>query len=138
MFTHNAVNWILASILAIACIGVGAMIRDHFKLRKRKGCSRVEFCARFQQELIPEILLVAVYDHYTSFAMGDSVGITPDDSFEWLRMGQDDVDDDLQRLLGKLGLELPSSATLANWPHPVETIKDVVHWLNWVRQQKSE
>ena len=130
-------NWIIGLVVLMAAIGVGAGLKDRIQLGNRKGLSKAEFCEVFRQESIPESLAAVVYDHYSSFALGSQVEISPDNSFDSLRIGQDDVDDDLQRLLKKLSLELPSSATLADWSTPVHTIGDAVRWLNWIRQHQE-
>lgn len=91
----------------------------------------------FQEESVPESLVRAVYRYYEAVALGDGVGISPDDDFESLQVGQEDLDDDLQRLLAKLELEMPSSKSLGDSLYPLRTIRDVVRWLEWVRQHQT-
>jgi hypothetical protein len=133
---YDTMTWIAGMVLITVAVGVAVVLRDQSRLRKRRGLSKAEFCAAFHEEAVPESLVGAVYDHYSSFALGRHVSISPDDSFESLQVGQDDVDDDLSRLLKKLALERPSSLKLAELSEPVRTIGDMVRWLNWVRQHQ--
>ena len=96
-----------------------------------------EFMAWFVERSVPDSIASAVYDYYSSVALGDHVSISPEDSFDALRVGQDDLGDDLQRLLKRLGFELPSSTVLRDSPFPIKTIGDVALWLDWVRQHQS-
>jgi hypothetical protein len=133
---YDTMTWTIGVVLLTLAVGVAVVMRDQIRLRKRKGLSKAEFCAAFHKEAVPESLVGAVYDYYSSFALGRQVAISPDDSFESLQVGQDDVDDDLNRLLKKLALERPSSVKLAELTEPVRTIGDIVRWLNWVRQHQ--
>jgi hypothetical protein len=37
----------------------------------------------------------------------------------------------------KLGMELPIEPVLREWEKPLETLRDMVLWLNWIRQHQS-
>lgn len=117
-------NWIIVSVLAIAALGVGFAVKDRLQLRRRPGLTKAQFVAIFRGEAIPEKLVCAVYDCYTSVVLGDGVAITPDDDFETLRVSQDDLDDSLQSLLTELGLGLPSSAGIRS---PVNSFACFIH-----------
>lgn len=63
----------------------------------------------------------------------------PSDSFEGtFKMTSEDLDDELEELLQKIGLEMPHSGILREWDGKLETLSDAVRWVEWVRtKQKS-
>jgi hypothetical protein len=116
---------------------VGWMIADNAKLRRRRGPSRDEFIAAFQNENIPEKISAAVYDRCTRFA-SRGYAPSPDDTYDGvLRMLHEDVDDEAELLVKELRLVLPAESVLREWPSPVRTIRDMVLWLDWVRQHQT-
>ena len=127
----------LVAFVTVAVFVYLAAMNRH-RLRRRTGKSKSEFVQAFSERAVPDSIAVAVYDYYSLVAFGDRVAIAPDDSFEDLRVGQEDLDDDLQRLVERLGLELPSSVVLKDSPFPIRTIRDVVLWLNWVKTHEPD
>jgi len=126
-------SWLtLVALVTVAVFVCLTAIHRH-RLRRRTGKSKSEFVQAFSELAVPDSIAIAVYDYYTLFAFGDRVAISPDDSFEDLRVGQEDLDDDLKRLVDRLGLEMPISVVLRDSPFPIRTIRDVVLWLNWVK-----
>jgi hypothetical protein len=51
--------------------------------------------------------------------------------------GHDDIDDDAQPLVQKLGMELPIEPVLRELGKPIERLRDMVRWLKWVRQHQQ-
>lgn len=107
-------------------------VLDRIALTKRCGSSQTSFVEAFRGEAIPESVIKTVFEYYANVAFGTHVSINPDDTFESLRVGQDDLEDDLLHLMAKLELEMPSSADLKSAPKEFESIRDVVVWLGWV------
>jgi hypothetical protein len=130
-------NWLILLASVIVTVFVSLTALDRRRLRRRTGMSKSEFVHAFAEQAVPDSIAIAVYDYYSSVAFGDRVAISPDDNFEDLRVGQDDLDDDLQRLVQRLGLEMPSSVVLKDSPFPIRAIRDVVLWLNWVRTHQT-
>jgi len=129
--------WVLGISAGIVGLAVGLAVKDWLRLRRRPGLTKAQFLEDFQKQSVPENIVAAVYNHYTSVALGSRVAISADDNLEDLRIGQDDLDEDLQRLLQKLALDIPSSSVLKDSPQPLRTIGDVVNWLNWVSQHQG-
>jgi hypothetical protein len=110
----------------------------HIRLSRRKGPSREDFLATFHSANIPETIPVIVHEYYKSSVFG-GYAVSPDDSYdEVLKMGDEDIEDDAEYFVKKLGLELPTESVLRGWPSPVRTIRDMVLWLDWVRQQQAK
>ena len=142
-------------------IGVVKLIFD-MRLRNRHGISRDEFVRAFSDVDIPAEIPVAVYDYYKKGVIFEQFGIAPDDDYEdVLHKGEEDVEDDARFLIQELGLKPPSEETRLRWNEqiqtlrarspvaprfsadsthlmqPIRTIRDMVLWLNWVRQNQK-
>jgi len=44
---------------------------------------------------------------------------------------------DIQRLLQRLRFEMPHSGDLPEWDERLETLSDVVRWVDWVRTKQN-
>jgi hypothetical protein len=140
-------------------IAIAAFVFD-LRRRKHRGVSRAEFVRAFAQTgttAIPE----AVYNFYTRSWFFGNLTIAPDDSLERLfNEGEEDVEDDAALLMKKLGLKPPSAEARLSWneeirasrgrpsdvprfstdsnpPSPIQTVRDMVLWLDWVREQQQ-
>ncbi len=156
---------IYVEISALVLTGFGVLIAIAtfvFDLRRRKhiGLSREEFVRVFAQSGAPDIP-EAVYKFYTRSWFFGNLRIAPDDSLEHLlNRGGEDIEDDAMLLMRKLGLKPPSEevrlrwieriltsrgrpsdaprfATDSNQPSPIQTVRDMVLWLDWVRQHQE-
>jgi hypothetical protein len=139
-------------------IGVATLLSD-LRRRKHEGVSREEFVRAFGQTGTPDIP-EAVYKFYTRSWFFGNLTIAPDDSLERvLNKGEQDVEDDAALLMKKLGLKPPSEEVRLRWneeirasrgrsdtprfstdrnlPSPIQTVRDMVLWLDWVRQHQS-
>lgn len=156
-------TYIEIAVLVLAGFGVfiaiAAFVSD-LRRRKHGGVSREEFVRAFAQTgaaAIPE----AVYKFYTRSWFFGNLTIAPDDSLErLLNKGEEDVEDDAALLMKKLGLKPPSEEVRLRWneeirtsrgrpsdaprfstdsnpPSPIQTVRDMVLWLDWVRQHQS-
>jgi len=112
---------------------------DRIRLARHRGISREAFIAEFLKENVPPEIPAAVYDHYRSLSRAKRFSVAPDDSFEKV-FGQchEDIDDDAEELARKLNVELPIETVLREWPTPLQTLRGVVLWLNWIRQQQTK
>jgi hypothetical protein len=112
---------------------------DQLRLARRRGISRAAFIDEFRKAGVPDEIPAAVYDHYRSLSRAKKFSVAPDDSFDRVfRECHEDVDDDAEELARKLKIELPIEMILREWPAPLRTLRDMVLWLNWVRQQRTQ
>jgi hypothetical protein len=122
-----------------AFAGFIAVVKLVFDLRMRKhhGVSREDFVKTFSGLDVPTEIPEAVHDFYKRMVMFKSFGVAPDDTFEELRMGDEDINDDRRFLLKELRMELPSQPVRDECDKPLRTLRDMVLWLNWVRQRQE-
>lgn len=125
---------------AIVLLLIGGAVYYQLKLNQRKkGWTREAFVAEFQRLQIPVEVSRAVYDHYCRNSVLRSYRVSPDDSLGAVyAASHDEVDDVALELCGRLGIELPSESVLRQWPTPLQTVRDMVLWLNWVRTHRSD
>ena len=87
-----------------------AVVKFVFDMRMRKhhGVSRNEFLSAFSgTEIAPEIP-AAVYDYYKKMVNFREFSVAPDDTYEMLHKGEEDIEDDARFLMKKLWLKPPS------------------------------
>jgi hypothetical protein len=96
------------------------------------------FIGEFTAAGVPVEIPAAVYDHYVTLSVSKGFSVAPDDSFRRV-FGQEheDVDDDAEDLVKTLKMELPTESVLRQWETPLETLRDMVLWLNWIRQRQA-
>ena len=123
---------------AIAASFVGLTIHYQVRLRRRHGLSRDEFAEAFRGDDVPYKIAATVYDYYSSFAGDRGYAVSPDDTYEGLLLeSEEDVVDDAERLVKQLRMQLPDGSTLRGGLSPLKTIRDMVLWLDSVRQRQS-
>jgi hypothetical protein len=106
-------------------------------MRKHRGVSREQFVSAFSGLDVPTEIPGAVHDYYKRMVLFKNFGVAPDDTYEELHKGDEDIDDDGRFLVKKLGMELPIQPVLEEWGKPLRTLRDMVLWLNWVRQHQE-
>ncbi|HZP17563.1 MAG TPA: hypothetical protein VFB00_06345 [Terriglobales bacterium] len=139
----------------VVLIAIAAFVFD-LRRRKHKGVSREEFIRAFARDGIPREILDAVYKFFTRSWFFGKLTIAPDDSLEI----EADVEEDAALLMKKLGLKPPSEEARLRWneqiqtsrgrssdaprfsmdsnqPSPIQTVRDMVLWLDWVRQHQN-
>lgn len=151
--------WLLVAFVVFILIAV--FFRER-RLGKHKGLSREEFINEFTNLGIPTNISEAVYRHYTASVFFKKIRIAPDDSLgQLLQKGEEDIDDDARLLLKKLNLEPPPEPARIQWTEqmlvarrkqrdtlspsteaassmqPIQTLRDMVLWLDWVRQHQA-
>jgi hypothetical protein len=145
----------------LACFIAIAKIVSDFRMRKHRGVARSEFIAAFNGTGIPEEIPAIVYDYYKGEAIFKGFSVAPDDSFEQvLHKGEEDIDDDARLLMKQLSLKPPteevwfqwsekvltarreslSTVSLrtdsSQWMQSIQTLRDMVVWLDCVRQHQ--
>ena len=126
-------------LIGLFAAGILAASAVHQKrLVKARGIPREEFVRALASEGIPGQISGAVYDYYQRESSTASFQVSPDFSLTTVfRRSHEDVDDDVREILGTLGLQLPPEAVLRQWPNPLSTVRDVVNWVNWVKERQS-
>jgi len=152
-----------ASALTIIVFVSVALTVGQLTFRKHRGISREEFIKAFSQTEVPAEIPATVYDFYTKRVVFQHFSIAPDDSYrEALHECEEDIEDDARFLLQKLGLKPPSLEVHQQWSEqvlstraksqsvptflldstkllqPIQTVRDMVLWLNWVRQHQQQ
>ena len=141
--TSTSTYWIGMTLLimiglAIAVALIGAT-RYQRRLRTHRGLARPDFISEFSGLGVPERISGAVYDYYVSESRDVLFAVGPDDRIQNLfQRCREDVDDDALEILKTLDLGLPDQATLYGYARPVNTIREMVLWVDWIRQQRTE
>lgn len=124
-------------LIAFAVFIVAATLVFQWRMSKHRGVSREQFIAAFAETTIPMEIPAAVYDYYKKGVIFKDFGVAPGDSYEHvLHEGHEDIEDDGLHLVRQLGMELPIEPVLREWEKPIETLRDMVLWLDWVRQRQ--
>jgi hypothetical protein len=120
-----------------------AMIASNSRLlwlrnkRRSKGFTRDEFIRVFRMQGISDNIPAAVYDYYGSRGIWKGFKFLPDDKYsKVLYDDPDDIEHDARILVERLRLQMPPSYLLARYAKPIETLHDMVRWLDWVRQHQ--
>jgi len=115
---------------------IGAALYEK-RLRRFKGWPEREFVDEFARAGVPPKVATAVYEYYRSHSPDPLFTVAPTYSL-WgvFRHSGEDVDDDAERIAKRLGLRLPPEAILREWPVPPATVRDMVMWVDWVRQHQ--
>jgi len=153
-------NLLLVGIAAlVACFAYGIIAGQRI-LRNHRGVSRDEFIGAFAGTGIPPEIPGAVYGFYKSRVLAKDFSVAPDDDYEKaLCEGEEEIDDDARFLMKKLGLKLPPAelrlqwaeqmmnarlepplklgTDSVRWRQPIQTLRDMVLWLDWVRQHQE-
>ena len=135
-------NYLLMSLMvlaaALAFVAI-ATTRHQRRLGKHRGVPREEFIRAFADAGVPSEIPAAVYDCYKSRVRSQRFSVSPDDDYELvLSEGDEDIDDDSELLMKRLGLRVPSNYNPIRLDTPaVRTVRDMVLWLNWVRQHQA-
>lgn len=135
-------NYALNAALVVVPVSVAVIAIIAFfgqrRLGKHRGVPREEFIAAFSGSDAPVEIPAAVYDYYKGQVIAKEYSVAPDDDYETvLSMGDEDIDDDAVFLMKKLGLKQPSGFSVARTETRIKTLRDMVHWLNWIRQHQG-
>lgn len=111
---------------------------NEVRLSRHRGVSRDLFIEESVKHGVPEKIPAAVYDYYKSSVVSRNFSVAPDDLFDKV-FGEsgEDVDDDASELVRTLKIDLPAEMILRKWPTPIKTLRDMVLWLDWIRQQSN-
>jgi hypothetical protein len=122
---------------AASLVGLGWMVHVR-RLRHHEGSTRAEFTEHFEASGIPTTISGAVYDHFQKLGAWKDFMPKPSDTLEGTyKTSGEDVEDNVKEVLQQLGYEMPHSGILAEWPAPLETLEDVVRFVDWVRTKQT-
>jgi hypothetical protein len=141
--TMMGLLYIFGAFLLFVAIGIAIRklrLRRLRNQREGKGFSREAFMEAFQQSDIPENIPAAVYDYYRSRKTWKDFPLAPDDKYsEVLCDDPCDVDGDAVALVQLLGMRLlPEYIRKEYGDRPIKTLRDMVLWLDWIRQHQPE
>lgn len=122
------------SVVVIAII----TFLDQRRQGKHRGVPREEFIAAFAETAASVEISATVYDYYKGQVISKEYSVAPDDDFEAvLSKGDEDIDDDAVFMIKKLGLKKPSGFSEARAEVRIKTLRDMVLWLEWIRQHQG-
>src|ERR1700688_1445493 len=129
---------VLYILVAFVVFIVIATLVSHFRMRRHPGVPRDEFIRTFTDLNVPVAISAAVHDYYKSGVIFKKFGVAPDYSYEDVfHKGDEDIDDDAQHLVKRLGLTLPPTKVREQWTKQIKTVRDMVLWLNWVKEHQT-
>jgi hypothetical protein len=127
-----------------------ATIAFQLSTRKYHGGSREQFICGFADTTVPAEIPAAVYDYYNKKVVFSRFGVVSDRSYEYvlgvardgsygyvLRECEEDINEDTQSLMKDLGLTPPPEDVLLEWPTRIQTLREMVLWLDWIRQHEQ-
>jgi hypothetical protein len=109
------------------------------RLKRHEGTTRTEFNEYFQQFTVRSETPGAVYDHFQKLGVYKGFMPRPSDTLEGTyKIVGEDVEDNLEDILRRLGYQMPHSGIMAEWVAPIETLEDVVRFMDWVATKQSQ
>ena len=87
---------------------------------------------------IPENIPATILEHYGVVRIWQDFPFTPDDDYSrLLNIAPEDIEDDAKALVESLGMQfLPEYIRREYGDKPIETLRDMVLWLDWMRQHQ--
>jgi hypothetical protein len=126
---------VLGVVAAAIMIGSAAHQR---KLLKHGGVTKDDFVQALTKSGASADVAAAVYDYYKRESTTASFQVSPDFSLRTVfRKSHEDVDEDVREILNGLGFHLPSESVLRQWPNSLESVRDVVKWISWVKERQA-
>jgi hypothetical protein len=134
----------LLGILALLALFVTVWVfysqRKIRRLRRDRlanGISRDQFIETFRKLGISDTFSTKVYDYYGSQKALKDFPFSPDDRYaDILHDDPEDIDDDAVKLVSQLGMILPPERILREYPSQLRTLRDMVFWLEWIRERQ--
>jgi len=139
-------------LVAIVClvfavllfVGVQGVI-DNLKLRRirrgreGKGFTRSRDQDSFRPFGVPDKIPATVFDYYTSGGIWKDFPLSPDDTYSQVLWDDpDDIDEDARALIERLQMRVLPEYILREYGNkPLVTLRDMVLWLDWIRQRQG-
>jgi hypothetical protein len=101
---------------------------------------RPEFIRHFRDRGISSDSAAAAYDGFRPWGVWKRFEPAASDGIitTYKIVADDDVAEVAYEILRRTGGEVPASEDLAGWDRPVETIEDLVRWVEWVRLKRVD
>jgi hypothetical protein len=123
---------------------IGVLYLDQLKLwrlrreRQGHGFTREHFVDAFRPLGVPDAVSATVFDYYTSRGVWKGFPLSPDDAYsQVLYDDPQDIEDDARTLVERLGIQfLPEYVRREYGDKPIKTLRDMVLWLDWMRQRQ--
>ena len=132
----------LAAQIFFAISGLVSYLKMHTVRRNRegKGFTRERFVSSFRAFGVPDKIPATVFDYYTSSGIWKNFPLCPDDTYSQILWDDpDDIDEDALALVEQLQMRFPPERILREYDDKsLVTLRDMVLWLNWIRQHQSE
>src|ERR1700682_3076965 len=114
-----------------------AWARHLQRLKRHHGLSRAEFLVHFQSMAVPPEMAGGIYDHFQKLGVWKDFMPSPSDTLQsTYKTVDEDVEDNLTEVVQQLGYQMPHSGILAEWAPPIQTVEDVVRFVDWVRTKQ--
>ena len=158
----NLMHLFVVFALTMLAFFAVALVCGQLMFRKHRGVSREDFIKAFSDTEVPAEIPATVYDFYKKGVVFKDFSVAPDDTYdEALHKCEEDIEDDAGFLMKKLGLRPLSLELQQQWSEqvldsrsksqrgpsfsadstkllqPIQTVRDMVLWLNWVRQHQD-
>jgi hypothetical protein len=133
-------------IVAIAiCVVIAFNIADRLRFsrirreRPRNGVTREQFIGGFSKLDIPEKIPATVLDYYQACKLWQDFPFSADDEYSGLlNIAPEDIENDAKALVARLGMQLlPEYIRGEYGDRPIKTLRDMVMWLDWIRQHQT-
>ncbi len=134
-----AIKGFLATVVGIiALVAVGAAYYQVKLLWRRGGWTRDAFIAEFGALGVTGSVAGTVYDYYRRHSLSRSYRVAPDDSLKGVYgAGDEEADKAAETITRELGFLLPDESILRQWPRPLTTVRDMVLWVDWIRNHQQ-
>jgi hypothetical protein len=133
-----ALVYILAALGAVVAAGALVSTLRIGRLRRRRTGGQADFVQSFSGLGIGDDIPTVVYRFYASHGIWKNFPFSRDDRFsEVLYDDPDTIDDDARTLAEQLGVRLPPGYICQAYPAgPIQTLGDMVFWLDWIRRHQ--
>jgi hypothetical protein len=134
-----AIVFVMLIIVGVATVFGYLKLRRLRRMREGKAFTRGYFIESFRSSGVPERIPATVFDYYTSSGALRDFPLSPDDTYsEVLWDDPIDIEEDAYALVERLEMQFPPEYILREYGEkPLTTLRDMVHWLDWIRQRQS-
>jgi hypothetical protein len=117
---------------------------DQLKLRRLRrqrqghGFTKEQFVDAFRSLGVSDTISATVFDYYTSRGVWKGFPFSPNDAYSRVLYDDpQDIEDDARTLVARLGMQfLPEYVRREYGDRPIKTLRDMVLWLDWIRQHQ--
>jgi hypothetical protein len=113
-------------------------LRQVRRQRKNEDFTREKFIDSFRPLGVTDAIPAAVFDHFTSHGVWKDFPLSPEDTYSKVLTDEpEDIECDARILVEQLGMVfLPAYIRREYGDKPFVTVRDMVLWLDWIRQHQ--